>query len=183
MTRPPSPPYPPGGRAPQRVAVAEPAESYPDPPRSWRRAGLLFAAWAAAWTAVLILGLGWQVVAAPSGTGNPVEDDPVNPRDVTRKFFAAIFTEQDLSLAARLQCPDPPGLDPQEIWSAWQTDIGDYGGQVGFDNDNAAADWTTSFVVQVTVTDGGVTQGRAWVVETVGDGGDALVCDVTALTP
>lgn len=153
-------------------------DNYPDPPRSWKRAGGLLGGWGITWIAVLVLGLAFQVVAQPAGSGNPNDDEPVDARDATRKFFSSILTENDMDRANELQCDDPPDLSAQDVLEVWEDDYGKGArGTVNFRHDYPKADDVKSFAVDVTYRDGNIVQGHSWLAEMDSSGNE--VCKVS----
>ncbi len=119
-----------GARSPQRAPAGSrgPEQAYPDPPRSWTRAGILIGTWVAAWAGVLVFGLGLQAMA------HGQDDDPVLPGDshaAVAGYFDSIFVYRDLSDAAALQCSDYNGPPPSELLAiveSWESANGERSG-------------------------------------------------------
>jgi len=89
-----------------RPGFRGPEEVYPDPPRSWTRAGILLVGWVAAWGAVFLFGLGLQAVAQAQAD----EKLPLGGQAVSRQFFYEIFLDRDLDAAGQFLCDSYSGL-------------------------------------------------------------------------
>ena len=88
-----------------------PEQAYPDPPRSWSRAGILLGTWVAAWAGVLFFGFGLQAVAQAQGE----ERLPMSGSTASLNLFHEIFVERDLGAAEALLCDTYSGMSPEDI--------------------------------------------------------------------
>lgn len=88
-----------------------PEQAYPDPPRSWTRAGILLGGWVAAWTGVLFFGMGLQAVAQAQDE----ERLPLGGQAVSRQLFHEVFLERDLDAAGDYLCDTYSGISLENI--------------------------------------------------------------------
>ena len=102
-----------GARSAQRVPAGSrgPEQAYPDPPRSWTRAGILIGTWVAAWAGVLVFGLGLQAMAQ----GQDNDRLPLNGQAASRQLFHEMFLEKDLETAAKYLCDTYSGLPLETV--------------------------------------------------------------------
>jgi len=109
----------------------DPGDPYVDPPRNWKRVGLIAAAWAALW--VVVGALGWVVMQVPAL--NP-EDPRVGTNDSAREtvqaFVQEVFsrpTDEDIDSAQLFLCDQPGEVAAQarqvrNDWRQLQTTTG-----------------------------------------------------------
>jgi len=116
VTMPPPQGSPPRPLAPTQAAPARtnpPAntpgalgtETYPDPPRDWRRTGSLLGAWVVVLGVVLGVGFGLRVVAE-TGKVDETKEDPLTPGQAALQYLSAVFQSNDHERANELSCPD-----------------------------------------------------------------------------
>lgn len=84
------------------------------------------AGWAAAWCTVLLVGMGWQAVAAPGETD--YRDEPAKSSfEIARLYMTLVFEDHDFTRAEESQCDGFSGSSPKDLeddLAEWQNSDG-----------------------------------------------------------
>ncbi|MGH8794558.1 MAG: hypothetical protein ACRDXX_18150 [Stackebrandtia sp.] len=167
-----------------KPGAADQLESYPDPKRSWRRAGALLAGWAATWAAVAVMGMSWKAVA-DAGEESVLDEPPASAQQAVGRFFTKIFEDRDLNAAKEVACPDytePSVEDLYAVLDDWEQENGEKSGNRSLDIKPVDGD-AGKFTVTVTYGSSDNPQLRRYEASSVSADEEYCVSAVEDVTP